>query len=62
MVIAGVKSFSDDDETDAAEVEFTAGMTAEQREAYEGLSPEGKEYVNREMEKFDEYCSQTSDC
>lgn len=39
-----------------------AGLTSEQRERYDDLSPEGKEYFDSQMQKYDEVCAGRSDC
>lgn len=37
-------------------------MNYEQREKYDNMSAEGKAYVDDQMKKYDEYCSNSSDC
>jgi hypothetical protein len=38
------------------------GMNSEQREQYEQMSSEGKEYVDRQMEAYDAMCAGSSEC
>ena len=39
-----------------------SGMTSEQSRDYDNLSSEGKDYVDDQMEQYDEACASSSDC
>ena len=42
--------------------ETPTGMDSAQRDQYERMSPEGKEYVDRQMEAYDAICEGSSEC
>lgn len=38
------------------------GMTSEQEAAYDDMSQEGQDYVDEQMEQYDEYCASSPEC
>lgn len=37
-------------------------MSADSQQQYNALPSEGRQYVDQQMEKYDEYCAQADDC